>query len=155
MLVDSKEGEGTTVRALFPATLDPMLESSVKRMVLMVVDNDPYVLEITRNLLHNLDHDALGAGSGQEAVDLFIKRHREIDGVFLDKTMSGMSGLDCFNRIKEIDPNVPVVIMTGFDESSVQSDFGSNSVAAILPKPFQVSGLLEALSSIQRVKGEA
>tara|TARA_B110000037_G_scaffold200531_1_gene241192 strand:- start:196 stop:1725 length:1530 start_codon:yes stop_codon:yes gene_type:complete len=155
MFVDSKEGEGTTIRVVFPATIEATVEASVKRMVLMVVDKDPSVLEITRNLLHSLDHDALAIGSGQEAVELFINRHSEIDGVFLDKTMSGMSGLDCFKRIKEIDPNMPVVIMTGFDESSVQSDFGVNRVAAILPKPFKVSGLLEALSSIHRAKEEA
>ena len=155
MSVDSKEGEGTTVRVLFPATLVARSEDSVEPMVLLVVDNDPGVLETTQNLLHSLDHEALAVGSGHEAVELFINRHGDIDGVLLDKTMPGMSGLDCFHRSKEISSQTPVVIMTGFDESSVEHDFGSDRVAAILPKPFQVSGLLQALSSIQQSRPKA
>jgi CheY-like chemotaxis protein len=152
MSVESKEGEGTSIRVLFPATIKAEVESSVEPMVLLVVDNDPAVLEITRNLLHNLDHEALAVGSGHEAVDLFINRHHEIDGVLLDKTMPGMSGLECFNILKSIDSEIPVVIMTGYDESSVEHDFGVGNVAAILPKPFQVSGLLAALANIQLSK---
>jgi len=149
MSVDSKEGEGTTVRVLFPVTIEASDEDPVGPMVLLVVDNDPAVLEITTNLLHSLDHEVLSVGSGHEAVELFSNRHGDIDGVLLDKTMPGMSGLDCFSLLKEISPQVPVVIMTGFDESSVENDFGVNAVESILPKPFQVSDLVQALSSIR------
>src|SRR5690606_40289445 len=81
------------------------------------------------------------ADGGQAALALLAKE--PVEGVLSDIRMPGMSGLDLFERIRAMKPDLPVVLMTGFSESVEQ---GHSVDAPILRKPFTAKELVNAFS---------
>jgi CheY-like chemotaxis protein len=69
-----------------------------------------------------------------------------VDVIFLDFAMPGLSGVEVTKRVKQVDPNVPVVIMTGYADSAALDEILGH--ATILRKPFSASVLLEAATPV-------
>ena|SRR5947209_4134895 len=79
---------------------------------LLVVDDEPNVLYSLEKTLRSDDLEVLTAPTARQAIDLV--RRRRPDAVLLDIRLADMSGLDAFDRIREADPRLPVMLMTAF-----------------------------------------
>src|SRR5437588_3199765 len=79
---------------------------------LLVVDDEPNVLYSLEKTLRSDDLEVLTAPTARQAIDLV--RRRRPDAVLLDVRLADMSGLDAFDRIREADPRLPVMLMTAF-----------------------------------------
>jgi CheY-like chemotaxis protein len=91
------------------------------------------------------------ASDGQEAVELFARHRKRIDGVLLDLTMPQMDGVQAFEQLRRIDPEVRVLLASGYSEQDVAQRFPIDALRGIVHKPFDFETLR---SQLQHLLGE-
>ncbi len=148
--VDSKPGAGSTFTLLFPIGAEfgsgagdrPDVLRGAGETVLLV-DDDPLVLQTTRRSLELLGYRVLTAGSGAAAVAFMDGSPDQADLVLLDVVMPGTGGVAALRQIRRIRPNVAAVLMTGYGgpEFVPPLDLG----AEILRKPLDLAELSSTL----------
>lgn len=112
----------------------------------LVVDDEPGVAHLACDILEHGGHHFLKALDGEEAVELFSTDHERIDLVVLDLVMPKMDGEQCLGHLREIVPDVPVIITTGYIIDSTTRQRLAPQVHSIVEKPFTVEGLLNAVN---------
>jgi CheY-like chemotaxis protein len=149
--VDSALGRGTTITVLFPATggpADASLPTGDHEPVprgsgsVMVVDDEPGVRSLVEQVLERAGYAVYCACDGLEAVE-FMREHPAIDLVLLDVTMPRLDGRDTFRQLREIAPELRVILMSGYDEQSAVPGLVREPSSTFLQKPFRPSTLLE------------
>jgi PAS domain S-box-containing protein len=151
--VYSEPGRGTTIRVLLPA-IDGGVESRDESRararpaagtagVVLVVDDEEGVRNVTRRILERAGFTVLTANDGRDGVDLFRTRPSEIRLVVLDVTMPRMGGEEAFHELRRIRADVPVILASGFSEQEATSRFAGKGLAGFLEKPFGPQTLLE------------
>lgn len=160
LLVESEQGKGTTIRVLFPLretgeTVPPESESSVapeaalspplRTGTILVVDDDLKVCTLCASMVRLFGYTTLTAADGEEAVVLFREHSDEIVGVIMDLTMPRMDGLAAFTAMRRINPEVRVLLSSGFSEEAATSRFAGQGLAGFIQKPYQVSDLQKAI----------
>jgi CheY-like chemotaxis protein len=117
--------------------------SSFRRLNILVIDDEPFILEYVRKVLHQAGYGTFLAHDGGQGLALFEKRKAEIDLVLTDIVMpESIDGLEVAARIQRIDPAVPVLFITG---AIPEDDPGTLSLAEggfLLRKPFFPDQLL-------------
>jgi CheY-like chemotaxis protein len=156
--VDSVVGLGTTFRILLPAGAPspqvaqiacPVAGGTVGRVVL-VIDDEDYMLEVVRDSLEAHGHVALLAQSGEEGIEV-LRHHRDrVDLVLLDLTMPGLGGVETCRRLREVEPTLPVILSSGFAEEEAIAQLREMDLAGFLQKPYLVGDLLRVVASTPR-----
>lgn len=127
--LESAPGEGSSFRVLIPEADEVALErpardsyepSSGGETILVCEDEDKLRRLLTRRL-EQLGYEVLEASNGREAVERFTTEHHRIGVVMLDITMPVLDGLAALEEIREIDPNVPAVLMSGLVEVDISA----------------------------------
>jgi PAS domain S-box-containing protein len=142
----SREGEGTTFTLTFPAITQealrpPVFLPSLEPLRILVVEDEPEVLDIIRAMLTHVGHSVVTAASGREALPLFDGEL--IDLVVTDLGMPGMTGLALAAELKRRRA-VPIVLLTGWADEL--EDGSAGDVDIVVAKPFTRERLLEALA---------
>jgi len=88
------------------------------------------------------------AEDGQGAVDLFRNMHDRLSAVVLDMTMPVMSGEDAFEHLRQIDPSVPVILSSGFNEVETIRRFAGKGLAGFIQKPYTAQSLLAKMKDV-------
>jgi len=156
--VTSEPRQGTTFEIYLPATEKAINKEIIAaRKILtgtetiLLVDDEQMVLEVTRELLESLGYRVHAAGGGQEAIAVYMEKRKEIDLVILDMIMPGISGGETFDRLKEINPNIRVLLSSGYSINGRAQEILERGCNGFLQKPFQ----LEKLSrKVREVLGE-
>jgi signal transduction histidine kinase/CheY-like chemotaxis protein len=141
MRIETRMGEGTSVKVYLPRTTIDAAEASTvsvapirrhhKGAVILLVDDDSAVREVTAFMLRELGYVILEAGSGGAALDLLDGAN--VDLVVLDFAMPGMNGMEVAKQVHSRFPTLPVLFITGFAD---QSALGKVDYAGIIKKPF-------------------
>jgi CheY-like chemotaxis protein len=105
---------------------------SVKGAVILLVDDDSAVREVTASILRDLGHVVIEVGSGGGALDL-LDRSAHVDLVVLDFAMPGMNGIEVARQVRAKVPSRPVVFVTGYADTSALGDIDDTQ---IVRKPF-------------------
>jgi CheY-like chemotaxis protein len=100
------------------------------------VDDEKVIIEVGQAMLEELGYRALTAGSGQEALDLYEKQREEIDLVILDMIMPGMSGGETYDRLKEVNGDVKVILSSGYSISGQVREILKRGCSGFIQKPF-------------------
>jgi CheY-like chemotaxis protein/two-component sensor histidine kinase len=156
--VESSPGQGTRVRLRFPAAeiapfeesappLDAPSVSSFGRTVLLVED-EPLLLEASRLLLEAEGYRVLGAGDGVSALEIFEAKHDAIDVVVADVGLPGLGGWQTFLRMKVIDPGVSAILTSGFLPASRRAEYSASGVKASIRKPYSAEELLRRIGDV-------
>jgi two-component system cell cycle sensor histidine kinase/response regulator CckA len=144
------EGDGTTVTLSLPATDEETIEDvapdeDVPRgrgeTVLLVEDADA-LRDLTRRILVEGGYEVLEARNGVQAVRI-VARQGPVDLLVSDIVMPGMSGHALASRLREQDPAIPIVFMSGYSDDALLG--GEFSETVLLPKPFDAEQLLRAV----------
>ena len=143
--VYSEVGRGSVFKLYLPALVHEHEAQPPRRIgvdwqghgVLLIVDDEPAARAVARALAEASGFQVREAADGQEAVTLFELRHTEIRAVLMDLTMPHMDGRQAFLRMHEVDPEVPVVLTSGYSEQDVLGDFLGRGLAGFLAKPYQ------------------
>ncbi len=102
----------------------------------LLVDDEEMILEVARPMLEKLGYTVRVASSGAEAVDVFSRDREEIDLVILDLVMPGMAGGETFDRIREIDSVVPVLLSSGYSLDGQAAAILERGCNGFIQKPF-------------------
>jgi AmiR/NasT family two-component response regulator len=119
--------------------------ASSRRLVLLV-DDDPLLLEFISTVLQHAGYDTIGAGSAPEAVQRVQEREADIALALLDITMPGMSGLELAQRLKE-HTAVPFMFLSSVDDAETARQAASHGAVGFVVKPVDASRLLPAFEA--------
>ena len=153
--VASKKNQGSTFQIflplvtdeaprLFPKTIEPETIQEYGT-ILLIEDQDP-VRKMAETMLKGLGASVLTAGSGIEALGLFNLHQDVIRCVITDLTMPEMNGRDTITVLRKIQPNIPVILASGYDEAQAMDFYTSEKPQAFLHKPYSKSELKRALN---------
>ena len=118
---------------------------------IMVVDNEPDIVDLTRTVLELGGYNVVPAYSGEECLKKLDKE--PVDLVLLDIMMPGMSGWDVFNRIKKKSPKVKVAFMSVLEISDKRKQvLLDEGLADYIMKPFDKETLLGRVDNILKEK---
>jgi len=154
MRVRSEEGRGTTFRILFPAVTGSMPAVSESPAggdawrghgCALLADDEEGIRLVGRRILEQLGFKVITASNGREAVDCFRQQAGEFRCVLLDLTMPELDGVEALEMIREIKPDVPVLLTSGYDEKDVQRRYGSAPLSGFIQKPFEANILRNKL----------
>jgi CheY-like chemotaxis protein len=113
---------------------------------ILVVDDEPALRSFAEALLEDLGYAALLAENGRAAVQALLQDPEAVAAVLLDMTMPGLSPEETFRLMREIRPDLPVIILSGDLESVVREHFPPGTIAAFVQKPYTDVELETALS---------
>jgi two-component system, cell cycle sensor histidine kinase and response regulator CckA len=153
--VYSEAGKGTTFKVLLPASgraperARAAADSAdwLGSGVVLLADDEATVRGIGKEMLQELGFTVLTAKDGREAVELF-KAAPEVAFVVLDLTMPVMDGDQCFRALRQYNPEVKVVMSSGYNEQEVARQFVGKGVAGFIQKPYHLSTLRDAIRKI-------
>jgi CheY-like chemotaxis protein len=153
--VYSEEDKGTTFKILLPASGKPVEIFNHDRQTddwhgsgtVLLVDDEETVRGIGKEMLHELGFTTITASDGKEAIDIF-KQTPDITFVLLDLTMPHMDGDQCFRELRQLKPDVKVIMSSGFSEYEVTQKFSGKGLAGFIQKPYKLSVLKQAIQKI-------
>ncbi len=156
--VQSALGKGSTFTVLFPVAGEarsaplPKTAMAVKPVphgqTILVIDDEPTVRRTAKTALERGGYDIILAENGKEGIDVFRVLEGKIAAVLLDLTMPGMSGEEVLHRLKEIRPDVKVILSSGFSEVEVIPKFSGKGLAGFIQKPYTALALSAKLAEV-------
>jgi signal transduction histidine kinase len=151
--IDTRVGEGTSVKVYLPRAPDesvPAMSAATTRAhrgrkgaIILLIDDDSAVREVTSSMLKELGYIVLEAGSGGAALDL-LDGQTNIDLVLLDLAMPGMSGVEVARQVQLKYPSLPTLFVTGYADKTMLRDVGDER---IIKKPFVGDELTEKVNA--------
>jgi len=143
--VYSEKGQGTSFHLYFPASDKEVLEEDVVEKTIergsetiLLVDDEEAVLTVSENMLSNLGYQVVTAYNGRKAVEIYKIRNQAIDLVILDMIMPEMSGEETFDCLKALNPNIKVILCSGYSMNSQASRIIERGCRFFLQKPFSI-----------------
>jgi CheY-like chemotaxis protein len=153
--VDSIRGRGTTFSIYLPASKKKVRKDAktAQRLVkgtgtVLLVDDEEVILEVGRELLEALGYRVLLAQDGKEAVKVYGKNQDKIDIVVLDVVMPGMGGGEVYDRMKDINPDIKVLLSSGFSIDGEASKILERGCNGFIQKPFTMQELSGEIGKI-------
>ena len=154
--VDSEPGKGTTIRLLFPDSAGAVpswrkiarSRRRARRLRLLLVDDDPLILESLRNALEYEGHQVTCAQGGQAGIDMFSAardRNTPFSAVITDLGMPHVDGRQVATAIKNIERTAKVIMLTGWGQLMADGTDAPADVDRVLSKPPNMWELREAL----------
>jgi two-component system cell cycle sensor histidine kinase/response regulator CckA len=113
-----------------------------------LIDDDEIVVDVSEMILKNSGYDVVIAKSGKEAIEVYKENHSRIDMVILDMILPDMGGGDTYDRLKEINPGIKVLLASGYDIDYQGRDIMERGCDGFIQKPFNMNELLEKVRGI-------
>jgi two-component system cell cycle sensor histidine kinase/response regulator CckA len=153
--VDSREGEGTTFSICLPASGRRLMEKKeVPRDIVpgtgtvLLVDDEEVMVKIGEKMLTALGYEAVTAKGGREALEVYEKQRDTIDLVILDMIMPEMSGGEVYDRLKEINPELRVLLSSGYSIEGQAREILERGCNGFIQKPFDMRMLSRKIREI-------
>ena len=153
--VESQQGAGTQFEVVFPAFTrsaapaeQPSAVTARGSGVVLVVDDEEVVRSTAEAALMRYGFTVITAANGQEAVDRFREAPDLIDAVLLDVKMPVMGGREALRELRQIRPELKVIISSGYNEAEALRDFSSEGVNLFVQKPYTAAALAAALRCV-------
>ncbi len=151
----SQKGKGTTFDVYLPASGKENAEKSevcghviTGTETVLLVDDEEEVLTVGEKVLTKMGYRVVMASSGEEGVGLY-ERHKEgIDLVILDMIMPGMNGSETFDALRSIDPDVKVLLSSGYSLEEEARKILRKGCSGFIPKPFRAEELSRVMRKI-------
>lgn len=145
----SEPGKGSTFSIYLPSSLGKVTEQDQAKPKglrtgsgsVLLVDDEPTILDTASQLLNMLGYTVFQAASGQEAVDTYREMHDRIDLVILDMIMPGMSGSQTVETLKTINPEVKVILSSGYSLEGEVKKVMEAGCRGFIQKPYIISEL--------------
>jgi two-component system, cell cycle sensor histidine kinase and response regulator CckA len=166
--VESAPGRGTTVALFFPLPSRAAVDFELKRdepakiagggATLLVVDDEAYLVALLKTAAELRGFRVLTASDGVEAVEVYERNQKGIDVVVLDCGLPKLGGPAVFAKLKELNPEVVVIGVTGYLDPNIKSAMLQQGLREFLHKPCTPDEILakaaEYCASASAVRGE-
>jgi DNA-binding NtrC family response regulator len=130
-----------------------IIESALQKTLILIVDDSFTDREALKTILAERGYGVVTASSGAEA--LARVKEKRFDIIFLDVKLPDIDGVEFFEQVKAIDPEVAVIMMTGYSEAELMQNVISHGAYTCIYKPFNIEkvvGLVGELSWWRRLK---
>ena len=151
----SEKNQGTTFTVYLPASEAEVLEEqepivSVKRGTgtILLIDDEEMIISVGQELLYELGYKVLIARSGLEAIEIYKQKNQDIDLVIMDMIMPGMGGGEAYDRLKKINPDVKVLLSSGYSINGQATKILKRGCDGFIQKPFNMKQLSEKIYQI-------
>jgi two-component system cell cycle sensor histidine kinase/response regulator CckA len=157
----SRVGEGTTFRiwlprhdgpdepvpAVAPPTAAPPAPLAATSRPVLLVEDEPPLLRLAERALRRAGYEVLTAPSGEEALELLDAGAPMPAALVSDVVMPGLDGLALAARLRERDPGLPVLLVSGYAEAALGRDLSAERLR-LLPKPYRLADLVAELGAL-------
>jgi CheY-like chemotaxis protein len=161
--VESSPGVGTRFRLLLPAVgivapHPPVPHSAQKTPAssgtILIVDDDDGVRTVSTLSLERAGFRVVTARDGEEGMALMAQRGGDFDAVLLDMTMPRLSGAETCHLIRQLRPELPIVLTSGYTEPDAEGRLDIRDVAGFLQKPFTPATLVRMIQDAVRRRAQ-
>jgi CheY-like chemotaxis protein/nitrogen-specific signal transduction histidine kinase len=160
--VYSELNRGTTFTLYFPALeassskpLEKKAALATGRETILLVDDEAVIIEVGQALLSSLGYRVLTAGSGREALKCYQEERRSVDLVILDMILPEMDGGEIFDRLKQLNPEIKVLLSSGYSLNLQAAQIMERGCRGFIQKPFTLQELSQKIREILgRTAGE-
>ena len=156
--LSSQVGRGTTFSILLPVFEQPLAAPAPREEELpgqpleglvLLIDDEEVVREIGADMLKTLGLKCLTAVNGAEGIEMF-KRNPDVVMVILDVEMPGISGEKVFHVLRELRPDVRILIASGYGKDYLESEVFKSKISHFMPKPFKTEQLSYQVTRLLR-----
>ena len=154
----SEKGKGTVFNIYFPVYLGGELDQKSQEEpispiprgseTLLLVDDEASILAVAQNLLESLGYSTITARSGEQALECYREHGSRIDAVIMDLGMPGMGGKRCLSELNAIDPEVRVMIASGYSGEVTEQDLLAAGARVFMRKPYRLDDLIKNLNKL-------
>lgn len=158
--VDSRPGIGSMFEILFPLVGTAALSASSSHLptaqvdsiatTVLVIDDDPAVRSSICDMLTSGGHHIIAVDNGEDGIKRLQILQKKIGLIVLDLTMRGLSGKETLFRLRAIDPDVPIILSSGYHRSDAEDDTNDIRANSFLQKPYDVQTLLDTVQKHKR-----
>ncbi|MEI7934845.1 MAG: response regulator, partial [Chlorobiaceae bacterium] len=114
----------------------------------LLVDDEEHVIFVAKTMLEELGFSVIDASNGKEALELYRMNAEKITLVVTDIGMPVMDGYALFSELKKINPELPIIISSGFSDTVVTLRIAVENIAGFISKPYSFEQLRDALKSV-------
>jgi len=153
--VHSKLHVGTTFRLCLPVTDNVAVVQSKDREdivyttdaeCILVIDDEEMVLSVTRALLVDIGYRIITAPDGEAGITIYREKQKEIALVLIDMIMPKMNGIDTFHALKRINPEVPIILSSGFGVRESITQLFNEGLCEYIQKPYNIATLSKKMA---------
>jgi len=154
ILCESEPGKGAAFLIYIPVLEKEIAQQEDRKKVIkngksiLFVDDDELVRNVVKNQLEVLGHKVLAAQDGIEAVTLYERKKDEIGLVLLDMIMPNMDGRETFFKLKNIDNEVKILLMSGYSQDEKSTELLMEGAKGFIQKPFKLNMLSTVIKNI-------
>jgi len=153
--VYSEIGKGSTFNIYFPAIEKKVEEEKETGEVIhtghqriLFVDDEPALVDIGKKMLEHLGHEVIIRISSLEALEAFRNNPDRFDLVISDKTMPQMTGFDLARELKQIRPDIPIILCTGFSDTTDSDKAKAMGISGLVMKPIVMREMAETIKRV-------
>lgn len=162
VLVESTPGQGTIITFLLPTMPEGQIKPVRPRFrrqvvkhkgsgTVLLVDDEDIIRKSSSRLLQKLGYDVMLAENGKEAIEIYSHHRQKISLILLDQLMPIMDGTETFESLKKIDPDVKVLICSGYSKTKKIEALLANGAVGFVEKPFEISTLASELNAAMKL----
>lgn len=153
--VDSEVGNGTTFKVYLPAvgatevfSTDELTPPIGQGELILIVDDEPAIRDITKTSLESHQYQALVASDGIEAIAIYAKYADKISAVLVNLMLPGLDGITTIRTLKKINPDAKIIATSGLIAKNKLGEIVNTGAATFLSKPYTINELLLALNQV-------
>jgi two-component system cell cycle sensor histidine kinase/response regulator CckA len=153
--VESQKGRGTTFRIYLPTSNKEIIQDDdakgqtlTGRETILLVDDEEMIADIGRRMLEKLGYNVLSADSGKKALSIYEAQGDRIGLVILDMIMPDMGGSETFDQLKAMDPDVRVLLSSGYSLNDQASQIMQRGCSGFIQKPFNLEKISQKIREI-------
>jgi CheY-like chemotaxis protein len=161
LLLKSTLGIGTTFKVFLPApeiSSDDLVVSEPTTILqttggtILLVEDELSLRTMGTTLLESMGFSILSAEHGRKALEIHYEHRTEIDVIMLDLIMPVMGGIEAYHELRKTDPEIPIIISSGYGVESVSELIDNDKNAAFVHKPYRPEELRDVMI---RMMGQA
>ena len=114
----------------------------------LLVDDEVVIISVVKPILEGMGYNVLIARCGEEAIEVYKKNGQEIDLVLLDMAMPSMGGSETYDSLKEVNPDVKVLLTSGYSIDGQATEILERGCDGFIEKPFTINELSQKLKGI-------
>jgi two-component system, cell cycle sensor histidine kinase and response regulator CckA len=154
--VSSEVGKGSTLSFFLPGAFsaEPALEKKDQRQLvngrgrILLVDDEEMVTDVASQMLVTLGYTVQSASSGRDAIEFYASEGTQVDLVILDLIMPGMSGYKTFDRLKQMNPDIKVLLSSGYSLPEEANAIIEQGNSGFIQKPYDINDLSQKVREV-------
>jgi two-component system cell cycle sensor histidine kinase/response regulator CckA len=153
--VESEKGQGTTFTVYLPVSGKEVSDEKREEPdiltgseTVLLVDDEQLIIDVGSKLLQKMGYRVLTAGNGKQAIEIYRRNKGAIAIVILDLIMPQVSGGEVYDRLREIDPQVRVLLSSGYSVDGQAAEILKRGCNGFIQKPFRPDALSKKIRAI-------